>query len=74
MPDWPIPTKARMDEIFESVKNWGRWGEDDEAGALNLITDEVRRRWRPCVTVARSAARAICPSTRRSTIRIRRCI
>jgi kynurenine formamidase len=44
MADWPIPTKARMDEIFESVKNWGRWGDDDEAGALNLITDEVRMR------------------------------
>ena len=39
----PIPDRARMDEIFESVKNWGRWGPDDEAGALNLITEEVRR-------------------------------
>jgi len=43
MTDWAIPTKERMDEIFESVKNWGRWGDDDESGALNLITDEVRR-------------------------------
>ena len=43
MSEWPIPTKERMEEIFESVKNWGRWGDDDEAGALNLITDEVRR-------------------------------
>lgn len=43
MAEWPVPTKERMDEIFESVKNWGRWGDDDEAGALNLITDEVRR-------------------------------
>jgi kynurenine formamidase len=32
-----------MDEIFESAKNWGRWGPDDQAGALNLIDDEVRR-------------------------------
>ncbi len=38
------PTKARMDEIFEQVKNWGRWGKDDQAGALNLITDDVRKR------------------------------
>lgn len=43
MTDWPLPDAARMEEIFESVKNWGRWGADDEAGALNLITDEVRR-------------------------------
>lgn len=44
MAEWPIPSKQRMDEIFESVKSWGRWGDDDQAGALNLITDEVRRR------------------------------
>ena len=43
MADWPIPTKERMDEIFESSKNWGRWGADDEVGALNLITAEVRK-------------------------------
>lgn len=24
--------------------NWGRWGNDDEAGTLNLITDQVRAR------------------------------
>jgi len=35
---------ARIEEIFESVKSWGRWGKDDQAGALNLITPEVRRR------------------------------
>lgn len=44
MSERAIPSKARMDEIFESVKNWGRWGSEDQAGALNLITDEVRRR------------------------------
>ncbi len=27
----------------ERFKNWGRWGEDDELGTLNLITREVRR-------------------------------
>ena len=39
----PLVSAARMRDIFESVKNWGRWGADDEAGALNLITDERRR-------------------------------
>jgi kynurenine formamidase len=33
---------ARMDEIFEKVKNWGRWGAEDQAGALNLITPAKR--------------------------------
>lgn len=32
---------ARADELPD---NWGRWGEDDEAGTLNLITDAVRAR------------------------------
>jgi len=35
-------TPDRMRSVFESVKNWGRWGDDDEAGALNLITPAKR--------------------------------
>ena len=35
-------TPARLDEIFEKVKNWGRWGAEDQAGALNLITPQKR--------------------------------
>jgi kynurenine formamidase len=39
------PTKAEMSarefrELFESVSNWGRWGSDDERGALNLLTPD----------------------------------
>jgi len=35
---------GRMAELFEQVSNWGRWGDDDERGALNLITaDRVAR-------------------------------
>ncbi len=42
-------TAARMsaDEfqaLFDRVSNWGRWGADDERGALNLITPEHRVR------------------------------
>jgi kynurenine formamidase len=36
-------SKVSLDEfeaIFESVKNWGRWGADDVLGTLNLITPE----------------------------------
>jgi kynurenine formamidase len=32
-----------MAKLFESVRNWGRWGAEDEAGALNLITPARRR-------------------------------
>jgi kynurenine formamidase len=33
-------TIADFEQIFESVKNWGRWGPDDERGTLNFITSE----------------------------------
>jgi kynurenine formamidase len=33
-------TEARAAELFEQTKNWGRWGDDDERGALNLLTPE----------------------------------
>ena len=36
-------THERMRQVFENVKNWGRWGDDDEMGALNLITPKKRR-------------------------------
>jgi hypothetical protein len=38
-------------EMDDLPTNWGRWGERDERGTLNLITDEVRAR---AVTEART--------------------
>src|SRR5262245_39508206 len=35
---------AAFAELFERVKNWGRWGVEDQRGALNLITDAKRAR------------------------------
>ena len=29
---------AEFRELFERVSNWGRWGREDERGALNLLT------------------------------------
>lgn len=34
---------AAVLEYLRRTRNWGRWGEDDERGALNLITPEKRR-------------------------------
>lgn len=31
---------AEFEQIFESVKNWGRWGPDDQLGTMNYITPE----------------------------------
>ena len=33
-------TEERAAEIFAASRNWGRWGPDDEKGALNLLTPE----------------------------------
>lgn len=35
------PVSAReFADVYEACKNWGRWGPDDERGALNYITPE----------------------------------
>ncbi len=42
---WPRPTSdADVIAYFQSLSNWGRWGADDERGALNLITPEKTAR------------------------------
>ncbi len=38
----PTVTKADVDEWMETLSNWGRWGEADQLGAINLITPETR--------------------------------
>jgi kynurenine formamidase len=40
--EFEIPTTAALDRMYEELKNWGRWGHDDERGALNYLTDELR--------------------------------
>ncbi len=36
-------TEADFDRAMQELSNWGRWGKDDELGALNLITPAKRR-------------------------------
>lgn len=40
--DYEVPTQAALDEMYASLKNWDRWGADDQRGALNHLTDEHR--------------------------------
>ncbi len=35
-------TPEGFERMFEAAKNWGRWGDDDQRGALNLIDDKKR--------------------------------
>ena len=34
--------RSTIEKWFKSLSNWGRWGQEDELGALNLITAEKR--------------------------------
>ncbi len=36
-------TKEDVEQLLVEVSNWGRWGKDDQLGAINLITPEKRR-------------------------------
>src|SRR5262245_47329051 len=38
-----IPSEVQVIEWITSLGNWRRWGEEDQAGCLNLITPEKRR-------------------------------
>jgi kynurenine formamidase len=40
--EYDVPTKDELDALYEQLKNWGRWGPDDQRGALNHLTDERR--------------------------------
>jgi kynurenine formamidase len=40
--DYDVPGTEELDELYESLKNWGRWGADDERGALNHLTPTHR--------------------------------
>jgi kynurenine formamidase len=40
--DYGVPTSEELDRLYESLKNWGRWGDDDQRGTLNHLTDARR--------------------------------
>src|SRR5881394_2908169 len=34
---------AEFDVLFQQIKNWGRWGPDDQLGSVNLVTPAKRK-------------------------------
>jgi kynurenine formamidase len=56
MPEWF--TDAELDAVYERSKNWGRWGNDDERGTLNLLTPERVRAAASLVTEGLSVSLA----------------
>jgi len=49
----------RFHEISRRVRNWGRWGDDDRIGTLNLITDEAVAAAASTVRIGRRVSCAI---------------
>jgi kynurenine formamidase len=39
----PAVTRETVDQWMTELSNWGRWGKDDELGAINLITPAKRK-------------------------------
>src|SRR6266567_3075409 len=37
-------TRADFDRLMKELSNWGRWGKDDQLGAVNLITPAKKKR------------------------------
>jgi kynurenine formamidase len=42
-PSGRVVTEAEYERWKKELSNWGRWGKDDEIGALNLITPQKRK-------------------------------
>ena len=42
MADWTPPTQDHVEGYFRELNNWGRWGDADQRGTVNLITAAKR--------------------------------
>lgn len=54
-----VLSAQQFDTLFESVCNWGRWGDDDERGTLNYITPESVRSAAALVRSGRTVSMAV---------------
>jgi kynurenine formamidase len=58
MADWTPPTQDRVDGYFKELNNWGRWGDADQLGTVNLITAAKRARAQSLVRTGRTVSLA----------------
>ncbi|MCD9622950.1 cyclase family protein [Rhabdothermincola salaria] len=54
----PAPSAEQVEAYYEATSNWGRWGDDDQRGALNSLTDEHRAAGAALVRRGRSVSLA----------------
>ena len=57
--EYPLIKTAEFDKLFDSLKNWGKWGKDDTKGTLNYITPEAIRQAAGTVRTGRSVSLSI---------------
>ena len=41
-PEPEVMSLRQLEAMFDEISNWGRWGDEDELGTLNLITPEIK--------------------------------
>jgi kynurenine formamidase len=51
-----VPVPDAFSEVAARVRNWGRWGAEDELGTLNLIDEGARRRAAASVSTGQAFA------------------
>src|SRR5213592_2509185 len=57
---------AEFDVLFQQVKNWGRWGRDDQLGSANLVTAQKRKHAVALVKTGTTVSLAHNPLTERA--------
>jgi kynurenine formamidase len=55
-----------FDALFQQVRNWGRWGADDQRGSANLVTDAKRRQATDLVKTGLTVSLAHNPMTEKA--------
>ena len=56
MAERPLPTEKEVRALIHDRRNWGRWGKDDQLGAINLITPAKRAAAARLVRTGRSVS------------------
>lgn len=62
----PAPTKAEYERWKTELSNWGRWGKEDQVGAINMITPAKRKQAATLVKAGVSVSLAGDVNTERS--------
>jgi kynurenine formamidase len=58
MSEWSAPSQSYVEGYFKRLNNWGRWGNDDQRGTVNLITAAKRARALALVRTGRTVSLA----------------